>query len=580
MTELAPLNKQDILNRARMMAAADRGIFLDTACGGNQKLREEIERLLSDANGSSSEQSPAADSSRTLPQAIKVPGRLRQALRQQYAIQGRIGSGGMGDLYLATHKTLGGKWAIKVLAEDLAKDPRIVERFITEAKIQANLKHPNIVKVFNIGQTGGYHYFVMDYIEGEDLAERMERSSPLPESESVSIAFQICRALECAHDHSIYHRDLKPSNVRMDRYGTVFVLDFGIARARDVAINKTSEGERLGTPLYMSPEQIRGGEVDARSDLYSLGVLLYEMLTGNNPFQADSAHAVYAKHLNFMPPSPSEVNPRVKPALSKIVMALLEKSPDERIQSARELSLKLRPFREITEVTPSELRSVADTAIQPDDERMTHIVARVPETIISRELSPDESTVLQLINGKRTVREILALSQLDRERFFVALESLKVEDALQTFINPDETAEKPKTMARDAKAHRPNVLTLDQKWVYVVLLIGVVAILTFLFYRPLSDNSSATPKITSIQVDAAPFALVRIFNSEGKVIHEEMTPFAVALPNGPYSIEFECRGSKRIRNVQIDQEYSVPIRESFLDSGEIEHIVKYYLPEP
>ena len=265
----------------------------------------------------------------------QVRSTLKEALRGIYRIQKRIGEGGMGDLYLATHEELGGKWAVKVLGRDLVEDLEVVERFVTEARIRAELQHPNIVKVFHIGRAGRFRYLVMNYVEGEDLTARIERSSPMPESEIVSIAAQICRALECAHDHQVVHRDLKPSNIRIDNYGTVLVLDFGIARARAIALKtKTAVGERLGTPLYMSPEQVRGNTADARSDLYSLGILMYEMATGSNPFDAESPHAVYLKQLNDVLPPVSQVNSVFSGKFSRTLERLLEKDPKKRFQSA------------------------------------------------------------------------------------------------------------------------------------------------------------------------------------------------------------------------------------------------------
>src|SRR3990172_637507 len=176
--------------------------------------------------------------------------RLQQELSSTYTIVERIGSGGVGEVYLANHKTLGGKWAIKVLADELARDPVIVERFIREAQIEANLQHPNIVKVFDISTRGDFQFLVMPFVEGENLDERIKRLKILDPVEAVTIALFVTRALECAHEHSIIHRDLKPSNIRIDHYGTVVVMDFGIARVLDTGQGKTALGSRIGTPQY------------------------------------------------------------------------------------------------------------------------------------------------------------------------------------------------------------------------------------------------------------------------------------------------------------------------------------------
>jgi serine/threonine protein kinase len=554
---------------------AERSAFLDSACGGDTGLRKEIETLISDSQKQSlSQSSSTKGSSPSRTRVTRIQGRLRQALRANYTLQERIGSGGMGDIYLATHKTLGGKWVIKVLAEDLSKDPRVVERFVNEAKIEANLQHPNIVKVFNIGQSGPYHYFVMNYIDGEDLAERLAMSAPLSETESVSIAFQICRALECAHDHNICHRDLKPSNVRIDRYGTICVLDFGIARARDAAISsRTSVGERLGTPLYMSPEQIKGQPVDARSDLYSMGVLLYEMLTGINPFHADSPHAVYSKHLCYVPQPPIELFPRIKPALSALVMQLLEKEAENRVQSAKELCVLLRPFREITEITPSIGRMAEVSADIPYIERLAHVMVRVPDTVISRELSPEESRVLNLTDGKKTIGEVLALSQLDKEPFFTALAGLKSEVVIQTI---SDSAEKSPTSDDFNKVRkRGNGRPVRKILIYAlsVALVFCVILAAVHFFGPVKNKMVIAPQ--GIQFDASPFATVTVKSHEGFIIVDKhITPFLLKLNDGDYSAEFEHGSSTKIKTFRIEASKPLThVREDFWTEQDTRNLV-------
>ena len=375
-----------IFNEAVEKPTEERAAFVEKACAGDEGLRWELESLLAQHDKSRSFLEKAPVSAAPKP----VRRRLKQALRETYIIQERIGGGGMGDLYLATHKILGGKWAVKVLADELARDPAIVNRFLTEARIEANLQHPNIVKVFHIGHVGEFHYLVMNYVEGEDLAARMARG-PMAEKEVVSIALQICRALACAHDHKIIHRDLKPTNVRIDSYGTVVVLDFGIARARDEAIrSKTALGERLGTPLYMSPEQIRGLRIDRRTDFYSLGVLLYEMLSGTNPFRADSPHAIYLKHLETEPEPLCRVRLSISPHLSDIVARLLRKKAQDRPDRAADIIAQLKSLGLASEIsTPepdscvsqprSRLQFFEDDVFQIDKEELEEFEKLFPE---------------------------------------------------------------------------------------------------------------------------------------------------------------------------------------------------------
>jgi serine/threonine protein kinase len=274
--------------------------------------------------------------------------RLQQAISPTYTLQRQIGQGGMAQVLLAIDNRLGGQVAIKLLDEELARDPRIVKRFVQEARTQSQLNHPNIVPVFGIEEKGDLHFFFMPFIDGEDLEERMRR--PMQAREAVEIALQIAGALQCAHAAGVVHRDLKPSNVRL-RSGPVMapvmVMDFGIARVRAVKAQVSSAGLSLGTPAWMSPEQWTAGEpaakeVDGRTDLYSLGVILYEMLAKHNPFFGVDSRDTKRLHLTHTPPPLSELIPYVNTALSNAVERLLKKDPVDRFQTASELTSALK----------------------------------------------------------------------------------------------------------------------------------------------------------------------------------------------------------------------------------------------
>jgi serine/threonine protein kinase len=565
--------RQDIFTQALATPPGERSVFLDSVCGEDAELRKDIERQLSTSLGSSATpQTPGKSPSAPQAKTIKIPPRLKQALKNTYVIQERIGGGGMGEIYLATHKTLGGKWAIKVLADEFAKKPIVVERFVNEAKIEANLQHPNVVKVFHIGHSGGFHYLVMSYVDGEDLTERIAKGGALPESEVVSIALQICKALECAHDHNITHRDLKPSNVRIDNYGTVIVLDFGIARARDVAMGSlTSQGERLGTPLYMSPEQIRGAGADARSDLYSLGVLMYEMLGGHNPFDADLAHAVYARQLNYTPPALVDIRPSVSPILSGIVMRLLEKDAEKRFQTAREVGARLRPLREKTEITGATQMSAA-TSVESAEvrDRLNHVVRKVAETQISRPLSAEETRVLELADGQRTVAQILALSELEPEHLFNTLDGLKNEKAIETIVKPAAEGDHPAW--RDYLEHALSFIPLKYRW-YALWALAVLVVIAgaFPFYSTLT---AVPPILTQIRFDASPYASVSIKDRRGKEVYKKgETPFLVSLEAGPYSIEFTHDRETKTQKLMVETGKSVQVRENFWQKADIDQLL-------
>jgi serine/threonine-protein kinase len=277
---------------------------------------------------------------------------LHQVLGDKYEILQWIGGGGMAEVFLARHRAHGGLFAIKVLAEQLADEPEIVARFMDEARTAATLGgHPNIAPVFDVGEWGSLHYLIMPYIEGEDVKSYLERHGRLEPAEAVTIIRQVAEALVWAGERRFVHRDLKPANIRIDTSGRVIVLDFGIAKAGDAPSARTRAGETLGTPYYMSPEQIRAEPCDHRSDLYSLGVIFFELLTGMKPFTGDSYRAIEIGHCQKTPPALSTIVPDIDPELERIVNRLLEKDRERRYQSARELLEDLRhSYRMQTEI--------------------------------------------------------------------------------------------------------------------------------------------------------------------------------------------------------------------------------------
>jgi len=260
--------------------------------------------------------------------------RLQQAIGDRYEPLERIGGGGMAEVYLARHRLHGGFCAVKVLADHLSRDDDVVARFLQEAQTAAGLEgRPNIVRIIDVGREAGLYYLIMPYVEGEDVESYLEREGRLDPAAAAYVVREIARGLSAAHQQGVVHRDLKPANVRLDPQGGVTVLDFGIAKAGGVS-DLTQAGDRLGTSYYMSPEQIRGEAVDARSDLYSLGVLFYELLTGQRPFQGETHHAIEMQHVNTPGPDPAALDPSLPGELCDIVAYLMEKNPDDRYQSA------------------------------------------------------------------------------------------------------------------------------------------------------------------------------------------------------------------------------------------------------
>jgi eukaryotic-like serine/threonine-protein kinase len=263
-----------------------------------------------------------------------------QMVNDRYRVLGKLGGGGMADVYLAEDTTLGRRVALKVLLQRFVEDETFVERFRREAKAAAGLNHPNVVSIYDWGQIDHVYYIVMEYVEGETLKERIRRVGRLPAGEAVAIVVELLSAVQFAHANNVVHRDIKSQNILIDRHGKVKVTDFGIARAGDSSM--TEAGSILGTAQYLAPEQAKGERVDERSDLYSVGVVLYEMLTGSVPFKGDSAVTVAMKHVNELPVEPAELVPGLPYALNQIVLKALAKSPERRYASAAEFAQDLR----------------------------------------------------------------------------------------------------------------------------------------------------------------------------------------------------------------------------------------------
>jgi serine/threonine-protein kinase len=258
----------------------------------------------------------------------------------RYLIVRRIGSGGMADVYCAEDTHLGRQVALKVLHRRFAQDQEFVERFRREASAAAGLQHPNVVGVFDRGKHDGTYYIAMEHLAGRTLKEIVTTEAPLAQERVVDLGTQILQAAGFAHRHGVIHRDFKPHNVIVDDRGAAKVTDFGIARAG--ASEMTETGSIMGTAQYLSPEQAQGHAVTAASDLYSIGVMLYEMLAGRLPFEGDSAVSVALKHLSEPPPPISEFRPDVSPALESVVMAALAKDPAHRWQTADDFAEALQ----------------------------------------------------------------------------------------------------------------------------------------------------------------------------------------------------------------------------------------------
>ena len=257
----------------------------------------------------------------------------------RYEIVNKIGTGGMSDVYKAKDHTLGRFVAIKVLKPEFSEDVNFVTKFRTEAQSAAGLEHPNIVNIYDVGSENGMHYIVMEYVEGITLKTYIEKKGQLTFKEAVSIAIQVGRGIEAAHNKGIIHRDIKPQNIIISTEGKVKVTDFGIARA---ATSNTISSDVMGSVHYASPEQARNGFVDGKSDIYSLGIVMYEMVTGRVPFDGDTTVAVAIQHLQEEIVPPSAYAPNLPISMEKIILKCTQKNPDRRYESMTALLADLR----------------------------------------------------------------------------------------------------------------------------------------------------------------------------------------------------------------------------------------------
>ena len=263
----------------------------------------------------------------------------------RYRVLNRLGSGGMADVYCAEDEQLGRKVAVKLLYRRFAEDDEFVERFRREASSAAGLQHPNVVAVFDRGEWEGTYYIAMEYLPGRSLKQLVRDDAPLPATLAVDITIQVLRAARFAHKRGVIHRDIKPHNVIVDQEGRVKVTDFGIARAG--ASDMTETGAIMGTAAYLSPEQAQGHAVSASSDLYSIGILLYELLTGRVPFEAESAVTIALKQVSEEPVAPRALNPAVSPELEDVVLRALQKDPARRFRDADEFVAALEAVRDL-----------------------------------------------------------------------------------------------------------------------------------------------------------------------------------------------------------------------------------------
>jgi len=303
-----------------------------------------------------------------------------------YKILGKLGSGAMAIVYKARQLSLNRQVAIKVLPKRFSENPEYVERFYKEGQAAGKLNHPNIVQAIDVGEAAGYHYFVMEYVEGRTLADDLAGGQPMDERQALDIIIQVAHALAHAHHHGLIHRDVKPKNIMLSKTGAVKLADMGLAREMtDVKLAETEAGKAYGTPYYIAPEQIRGKiDIDGRADIYGLGATFYHMVTGRVPFMADDSAEVMKKHLKEPLTPPDHINTSLSAGISEVIEIMLAKRREDRYSNVEELLVDLEALKNGQPPLQAHKRF---------DVSMLHELSTGEEVDIERPAFADEETI-------------------------------------------------------------------------------------------------------------------------------------------------------------------------------------------
>lgn len=471
----------------------------------------------------------------------RAPIRLGARIADRYEILERLGKGGMGAVYRARDHVLEEDVALKVLREDLGQEAELARRFRTEIKLARKVVHRNVCRIYEYGEADRRLFISMELIQGTDLKHILKQRGALPHAEAYAISIQVARGLQAIHDIGVIHRDLKAPNIMIDAQGIVRLMDFGIAKdilsQNAVTAGATATGHIIGTPDYMSPEQASAAKLDFRSDVYSLGVLVFELFTGELPFRAETPVATLLKHLSAPPPLDGPGAARIPDPLKTVLARALAKDPAARYQTAREFADALRqaeamgPTQGSSATAPSIAPVVGNTAVVPQFSMTDSMPTPIPAPTLQQQPSPAAptiaATVLQAVPAPRPAAR---------------------------------SAPSPQPSAR-ATTRRPAVVAVASG--AVVALAVAVALGSWLVTSGRLPGqpapASATPASTlptaaapaavfPVRINALPWARVRV-NALGPGIRvpqlndaDRTTPFMIELPEGEYSLELENDG--------------------------------------
>jgi len=346
----------------------------------------------------------------------------------RYQVIEELGHGGMGRVYKVFDNDIKEKIALKLLRPEIGLDKETVERFSNELKLARKIRHKNICGMFDLGKAEGTTFITMEFVPGEDLKKFIRKSGQLGAFRAVSITKQICEGLAEAHHLGIVHRDLKPQNIMIDEDGNVRIMDFGIARSL-WGKGITGAGVMIGTPEYMSPEQVEGKEVDQRSDIYSLGVILYEMVTGRVPFEGDTALSIAMKHKTEEPENPKDFNPQIPESLSRLIVKCLEKKPERRYDSVQNMTRELDIALERILSSRNKVPTITASSVAEYDQTSSRYSLDLNHTAIEMNLARN------IAYSQLTIKDDIVHISFDRTDKIVAVINEIVKNILW---NPDE----------------------------------------------------------------------------------------------------------------------------------------------